>query len=365
MMKIDDVEAIPIGIDRNEVFTISTGSSLTAENVIIKVESGEKRGWGNASSNSVTDETSESILKALNTMKTKTEGKDIEIEENWEEIRKELPKAPAALAGFDIALYDLKGKLEGKSIYEMIGGSKESVMTDRTIGHMTKSETVEHARKFIDEGFKALKIKIGLGLMEDVKRVRAVREEVGDDIDIWVDANQAFTPVESITLCQKLEDSDIRFVEQPVRLDDLEGLKKVTEETEMPIMADETIKGPEMAEKICTEEIADMINIKLAKCGGLTGGRKIAEIMEEYDVPGMVGCMGETSVSIAAGAHLYNSTPNLRYADLDSHFMLSDNIASGLEFSGGKLWISDKPGSGMEVNEQKLEEYRLDLEAEA
>ncbi|MBS3781829.1 MAG: dipeptide epimerase [Candidatus Thermoplasmatota archaeon] len=360
-MKIDSLETIPIAIDRNEVFTISTGSSLTAENVIVRVESEGVVGWGNASANSVTEETTESILKALKNFKPEIVGKNVEIENNWKEWNKVLPEAPSALAGLDIALYDAKGKLENKSVLEFLGGKNEGIPTDRTIGHMTKSETVEHAREFVDKGFRALKIKIGLGLMEDVKRVRAVRKEVGNDIDIWVDANQAFTPEESITLCQKLEETDIKFVEQPVRVNDIEGLKKVTEETDIPIMADETVKDPEMAERICQEEIADMINIKLAKCGGLTGGRKIVEIMEEYDVEGMVGCMGETSVSIAAGSHLYNSTLNLKYADLDSHFMLSDNIASGLEFKDGKLWISEEPGLGMKIDTEKLDKYRMNL----
>jgi len=363
-MKVDRLEMIPIGIDRNEVFKISTGSSLTAENVIVKIEAEDVVGWGNASANSVTDETIESILKALKNFRARIEGEEVDIEDNWEVWNKKFPKDPSALAGLDIALFDAKGKIENKSVLDFFEGKNEGILTDRTIGHMTKSETVEHAKEFVDKGFRALKIKIGLGLMEDVKRVRAVREEVGEDIDIWVDANQAFTPEESITLCQKLEESDIKFVEQPVRVDDLEGLKKVTQETDIPIMADETIKGPDMAKKICEEEIADMINIKLAKCGGLTGGRKIVDIMEEYDVDGMVGCMGETSVSIAAGAHLFNSTSNLKYADLDSHFMLSDNIASGLEFTEGKLWPSKKPGLGMKVHEEKLEKYRVDLKGE-
>ncbi len=362
-MEIDDLEAIPIAIDRNEVFKISTGSSLTAENVIIKVESDDARGWGNSSVNGVTGETLESILKAFETMKSKIVGEDVVIEEVWADMRKNLPDDPAALAGLDIALFDVKGKLEGRTITEMFGGKREGIMTDRTIGHMTKRETVKHARKFIDEGFKALKIKVGLGLMEDINRVKAVREEVGEDIDIWIDANQAFTPEESITLCQKLADC-IEFVEQPVKVHDIEGLKKVTEETEIPIMADETIKGPEMAKKICEEGIADMINIKLAKCGGLTGGRKIVEIMEDHGVEGMVGCMGETSVSISAGAHLFNSTDNLKYADLDSHFMLSDNIATGLDFVEGSLWTSKRPGTGIQIDKEKLDKYRVKIEGE-
>lgn len=364
-MKIDNFETVPIGIDRNEVFKISTGSSLTAENVSVKLERDGKTGWGNANANSVTEETIESILKATDIMKSKVEGEDLDIEEYWELIRAELPKDPSALAGFNIAVHDLKGKLENRSILDMLEGKKEGVLTDRTIGLMTRTETVEHAQKFVEEGFKALKIKIGLGLMDDIRRVMAVREEVEDDIKIWVDANQAFTPEESITLCQKLADLDVEFVEQPVKVHDLEGLEKVTAETDMPIMADETIKSPEMAEKICTEELADMINIKLMKCGGLTGGRKIVDIMEDYGVDGMVGCMGETSVSIAAGAHLHQSTPNLKYADLDSQFMLSDNVASGLEFKNGKLWTSDEPGLGMKVDEEKLKEYEMNLQGQS
>ncbi len=363
-IKIDDIKTYPIAIDRDEVFRISTGSSLTAENVLVRIISEEKEGWGNSSANSVTQETTESILKAVNVMASEMENKVVDVEDNWKRMRDKLPEDPSALAGVDIALYDLWGRWEGKKVYEIFGGVGDDILTDRTIGHMTESETREHAREFIDQGFKAIKIKIGLGLMEDVRRIEAVREEGGPDLKIWVDANQAFKPEESITLCHMIADLDVEFVEQPVHVDDLKGLKKVTEETDIPIMADETIKGPKTAEKICTEEIADMINIKLAKCGGLTGGRKIVDIMEEYGVNGMVGCMGETSVSIAAGAHLFNSTSKLKYADLDSHFMLSDNIASGLDFREGKLHISDEPGLGMKVHEDKVNDHLMDLEGE-
>lgn len=355
------MKTIPIKIDLREVFRISTGSSVAVESVIVKVESDGKIGWGNATANGVTNESIDSILKALKKMKSKTEDKQVDIEENWKDIQKDLPNDPSALAGFDIALYDLKGKLEGDSIVEIIGGTMEGIITDRTIGHMSKKETVEHAREFVDKGFKALKIKVGLGLTEDVKRVKAVREEVGANIDIWVDANQAFTPEESITLCKKLNDLNIEFVEQPVEVNNLEGLKKVTTETNIPIMADETVKGPEMAKKICAEKIADMINIKLVKSGGLTGGRKIAEIMEKNDVEGMVGCFGEPSISMAAGAHLYQSYPNLKYADLDGHFMLSENIASGLDFIDGKIWTSDKPGLGVNVDEEKINKCMIEV----
>ncbi len=361
-MKIDKMEIIPIAIDRDEVFRISTGSSLTAENVLVKLTSGDNIGWCNSTPNGVTDETTESILKALNIMKKEIEGEDIEIEETWSKLHEKHRKDPSALAGLDMALYDLKGKIEGKKVFELFDGKEEGVKTDRTIGLMTVSEAREHAQEYMKQGFKAIKIKVGLGLLEDIRRVSAVREEVGEDIDIWVDANQAYKPEEAITFAEKMKSLNIEFIEQPVHVDDLEGMKKVTQESKVPIMADETIKDYKMAEKICEEGIADMVNIKLMKCAGITGGRKIVDVIEKHDVDAMVGCMGETTPSIAGGTHFNLSSENVKYADLDSHFMLSDNIAEGLEFKDGLLQVSKRPGLGIEVDEQKVDEYLMDLE---
>lgn len=361
-MKIDDMEIIPIAIDRDEVFRISTGSELTAENVLVKVTSSDHVGWCNSTPNGVTDETTESILKALNIMKKEIVGKDIDIEETWSKFHEEHKNDPAALAGLDMALYDLKGKIEGKRVFELFDGREEGVLTDRTIGLMTVSEAREHAQEFMEQGFKAIKIKVGLGLLEDIRRVSAVREEVGEDIDIWVDANQAYKPEEAITFAEKMEALGIEFIEQPVHVDDLEGLKKVTQESNIPIMADETIKDHKMAEKICEEGIADMVNIKLMKCGGITGGRKIVEVIEEHGVDAMIGCMGETTPSIAGGTHFNLSSENIKYADLDSRFMLSDNIATGLDFKDGLLHVSKKTGLGIDIDKQKVDKYLMDLE---
>ncbi len=361
-MKIDRLRAYPIAIDRSEVFKIATGSSLTAENVYVRVDSGEYTGWGNSSPNSVTKETTESILKMLRGVQGEVERSDVDIEELWGELSEKHPHDPSALAGLDIGLYDLLGKMEGKQVYEMYGGKSRGVITDRTIGIMRLTDTVEHAREYVDKGFTALKIKIGLDLLEDIKRVAAVREEVGGDIRIWVDANQGYSVEESITLCQKLADLNVEFVEQPVKEEDLEGLKRVTKESSIPVMADEVMKDHEIAEKICSEEIADMVNIKLMKCGGLTGAWKIVDVLEDYGVDAMVGCMGEDVPAIAAGVNLCLTTDRITHADLDSHFMLSDMAFDGLEFKGGKLWLSGETGLGIKVLDDKLEKYHMDLE---
>ncbi len=362
-MKIDRIEIIPIAIDRNEVFRIATGSELTSENVLVDVKSGVHEGWGNGAPNSVTKETTESMLSALTMMQTHLTDKDLEVENIWEELYASYPKDPSALAALDMALWDMRGKEEDKSVYQLLGGRSGSVLTDRTIGIMSYEETIEHARDYMEQGFKALKIKIGLELMEDIRRVEAVRETVGPDIPLWVDANQGYSVQEALTLCNKLVEFDIEFIEQPVKEDDLTGLKHVTSESDIPIMADEAVKDHSMAERIITEELADMVNIKLMKCGGITGGMKIAEVIDAYGVGAMVGCMGEDMLAIAAGVHVCLSSDNIRYADLDSHFMLSDSVSTGLEFREGRLWLTEEKGLGIRMSREKIERYRMDLEA--
>lgn len=360
-MRIENLEYFPIAIDRDEIFKIATGEALTAENVIVKITGEGEVGWGNANPNNVTEETTESIIKALDFMKGEIEGEDIEIENFWTDMREKIPSDRSALAGVDIALYDLKGKLEGKKIYEMFDGVEKGVLTDRTIGIMGNSETVEHAQEYLKQGFKALKIKIGLDLTNDIRRITAVREAVGPDIKMWVDANQGYKVNQAIRLCEEIEPVDIEFIEQPVKDYDLQGLKRVSSESNIPIMADEAIKDHQMAEKICRNELADMVNIKLMKSSGITGGRKIVDVLETYGVNAMVGCMGETVVSIAAGVNLYLSSHNIRYADLDSHFMLTEDVANGLDFKEGKLWLDDKPGLGLEIDENKIHKYLRDI----
>ncbi len=363
-MKIERLEYIPIAIDRSQVFKIATGSELTTENVMVKIQGEGEIGWGNASANNVTEETTGTILNALKIMKKDIEGKDVDIEEFWSRQRDRLPDDRSALAGVDIALHDLKAKIEGKRVFELYGGREKGIVTDRTIGIMSLGETVEHASLFINQGFDALKVKIGLDLFEDIRRLKAIREEVSPTLDMWVDANQGYKVQEAFTLSQKLMDLDIEFIEQPIVVGDEDGLKKVTLRSNIPIMADESVKDHEDAEKICYREIADMINIKLMKCSGITGGRKIVEVLEDYGVNAMVGCMGEVIPSLAAAANLHMTSGNIRYADLDSHFMIPENIASGFDFRDGRLWIADQPGLGIEVSDDKVEKFKMENDEE-
>jgi len=346
-----------VEIENVEEFKIATGTSYTTENLVVKVKSGGKVGWGSGAANGVTEETNESMLKCLKKFKDRLVGKEVEIEEVWSEFREEYPDDPSALAGLDIALHDLKGKLEGKRIFEMYGGREEGVLTDKTIGIMDKEDTVEHAEDIIDEGFKAIKIKVGLEMEKDIERIRAVRETVGPRVLIWVDANQGYTVEEAKHFCDEIDGLNIEFIEQPVAEEDLEGMKEVAEYTDQTIAADEAMKDHISAEKISSKGMADMVNIKLMKCGGLTGGRKIVEVLDDHGVEAMVGCMLEIEQSLSAAVHLFNSSDKIKYADLDGHFLLPEDVCKGFYFEEGKLWTSARSGLGVEPIVNNLDKY--------
>lgn len=350
-MKIKKVEYVDVQSKRKEPFIIATGSSNVAHNVIVKVITDEGIGIGNACPNFVTKETHETILRALKIFSNEIVGEDAgEIVEINSKMDSLLEKNPSAKAGVDIALYDLKGKIEGQPVYKMLGKSKDKMLTDMTIGIMSQEDAVEHAARYKNEGFKALKIKIGLDKDKDIERVKAVREAVGEDIIIKVDANQGYDVRTAIEVLKRIESFNIEQVEQPVKWDDIEGLGEVRGNSSIPITADESVKTKEDALKIIEGRYADKINIKLMKCGGLTKALEINRIAEKNGIETMIGCMSENRISIAAGLHFTLSQENVKYADLDSHFsLINDRTRGGFSFEEGYLLPLDKVGFGVDV----------------
>ena len=184
---------------RKSTFTIATGSADVAENVLVKIVSGDEFGIGNASPSNVTHETLRSIEEYLATVPKKLVGTD---ENDLLRLHQRLDSIAqgntAAKAGVDIAVFDLLSKREHKPLYEFLGGSRDRIMTDMTIGIETKDVTVKKALLHYKAGFRALKLKVGLDLDEDIRRVAAVREAVGPRVELRVDANQGYTVEKAI-----------------------------------------------------------------------------------------------------------------------------------------------------------------------
>ena len=202
----------------------------------------------------------------------------------------------------------------------------------------------------VERGYDTLKIKVGANPELDVARLTAVRQAIGDRTCIRIDANQGWEPKQAVRLLNQMQEKglDLEFVEQPVKAHDLEGMKYVTERSYVPVLADESVFSPEDAMKIMQMGAADLVNIKLMKCGGLYNALKIASAAEVYGVECMIGCMLEAKISVNAAVHLACARKIITKIDLDGPVLCSeDPILGGAVFEEQLITVSDEPGLGI------------------
>jgi len=357
---IKQIEVYPVTLGYKETFKIAQEISTESHNVIIKIVTDYGVvGWGESSpSQRVTGENTETVVKALDKIAPKVIGLcPLRIERNVEVMDSIVKENPAAKAAIDIALHDILGKTARKPLFMLMGGYRTEVLTDLTLSIKTPKEMAKDAVKAIKKGFKALKVKVGINPYEDVERIRLIREAINNDIQIRIDANQGWTPKQAIEVLTKIERFNIQFAEQPVPAEDMTGLVEVRRNSPIPIMADESVHSPEDALRLIQAKAIDLINIKLMKSGGILKARKIAEIVEASGIPCMIGCMGESEIGIAAGAHLAAAVKNIQHADLDSDILLKDKLVKkgGTKVKNSMRTFPKQYGLGIkELNEKML-----------
>lgn len=224
----------------------------------------------------------------------------------------------SAKAAFDIALYDLFAKRAGQPLYAYLGGSANLLQTDVTISLNHPETMAQDARTAIAEGFDILKIKVGGHDGLDSERIRAVRTAAAH-ATLLIDANQAWSEAETLEEIRAVRDLDITLIEQPVPAKQLNSLRRITAQSTIAVLADESVFSLNDAEKVLNAHAAHMINIKLMKCGGIYKAAEIVRFCERRNITCMIGSMLEGPVSIAAAAHLAMAYPEtVRYLDLDS-----------------------------------------------
>jgi L-Ala-D/L-Glu epimerase / N-acetyl-D-glutamate racemase len=256
-----------------------------------------------------------------------------------------------AKAAVDVALHDLAARSTGQSLPRFLGTSRHRVPTDVTVSAAAADSMSQTATERVADGFSVLKVKVGTAVALDVARVRAVRESVGPDIAIRVDANQGWTPREAIFAIRALEDADVgvEFVEQPVAAADLEGLAAVTAAVNTPVMADESCFGLRDLTRIIELRAADMINIKLAKCGGLRVAGALLDLAAAHGVATIVGSMMEGPIGVGAAASLVAAYGTTLTSDLDAAWWTQVSpVAGGLTYEPGVVVLPDAPGLGID-----------------
>jgi L-alanine-DL-glutamate epimerase-like enolase superfamily enzyme len=318
-------------------FTISYDSRDVQETLIVELQHGEHKGYGEATSNPYYGFTIENMTNALESIREKIESTELTSpEEFWAQMQPSLADNPFALCALDLAANDLYGKMNGQPLYKIWGLEANNMpLTDYTIG----IDTIENMVKKLKEMPWPL-YKIKLGTKEDVAIIKELRKHT--DAVFRVDANCAWGVEETIENSKQLKPLGVEFIEQPMKADDMVGMKEVYERSELPLIADEScITEADVAK--CQGHFHG-VNIKLTKCGGLTPARRMIAEAKSLGMKVMVGCMTESSVGISAIAQLL---PMLDYVDMDGALLLSKDIATGVTIDYGQVKYSDVNGTGV------------------
>jgi L-Ala-D/L-Glu epimerase / N-acetyl-D-glutamate racemase len=256
----------------------------------------------------------------------------------------------AAKSAVDCAVHDLAAVRLGVPLARLLGTTVSRVPTDVTLAAGTPDEMRAAAERRRAEGFRILKVKLGDG-GDDLRRLTGIGAAAGPDMRLRVDANQGWTAKQAIRLILAFEDTglDIELIEQPVPAGDLDGLAQVTRSVGIPVMADESVWSPADALRVARERSADLINIKLAKCGGIGPARRLMAVAEAAGTGVMFGSMMETHVGIAATAALAATADPARIVpDLDAAWWLkAAPVRGGVSYDGPFVDLSPLPGLGI------------------
>lgn len=355
-MRIKDIEVGKIKLPLNSNHRIAGENINNPKEIVIKIitETGEVGIGSAAATPNITGDIESSIIGAIKFVRPDIIGMDIDCrDEIMEVVDNNLVNNNSAKAAIDMAVYDLFGKKYNIPLYKLLGGYSTSTETDITIHYGSIEEMVTDAVDASMKGCKNLKIKIGYNddTVGDLERIVAIKKAIKRDTKIRIDGNQGWGPKQAVKIIRKVEDIglDIEFVEQPVKAWDLEGLKYVTDNVDTEILADEAVMGPQHAFKIIKNRGADLIGIKLMKCGGFHNAIKIYNMAETMGIKCMMGCMLESKIGITAAASFAAAKARMIKSDLDTILRFSDNpIIGGAIFEKDLLTLTEKPGLGID-----------------
>ena len=354
-MKITDIRFGMLRVPLKTPFKTALRTVDEVEDIVVAIHTDTGQvGYGEAPATAViTGDTHGSIIEAIGKyIAPRLIGMEIaNLNRITRLIQTALEKNTSAKAAVEIAVYDLFGQLYEAPLYKILGGGDPVVTTDITISVDYIDKMVSDSLAAVERGFESLKIKVGKDLGVDIERVKAIYAAVQGRALLRLDVNQGWTAKQAVHALQTLEDAGVRLelVEQPVKALDLEGMRYITERVHTPIMADESVFGPTQVIELIRMRAADIINIKLMKTGGISNALHIADIAAMYDVECMIGCMLETSISVAAAVHVAVAKADvITKVDLDGPSLCAFNpVDGGVLFNEAEISVTDAPGLGI------------------
>jgi L-Ala-D/L-Glu epimerase len=353
-MKIKNIHVWSADLGNTKPYTIAFKTVDEVRNAFVEItlENGQK-GIGAANpSEYVVGENLNQTLQALELKNLDfLIGRDIlEINQLTFEVWRAFPGNPGARAALDIALYDAFTIYLNIPLVKYLGQKIQSLPTSNTIGIKNVSETLEETDDYLRQGFKAIKVKLGKDLAEDIERIVKMREQFSYGFAIRIDANQGYTLEQTIEFYNKTRHLQIELIEQPLPAKAIDEMKVLPEEIRRVIAADESLISPSDAMKlVMPPRAAGIFNIKLMKCGGISQGLKIADIALHEGIDLFWGCNDESIVSITAALHAAFACANTKYIDLDGSLDLANDVVKGgFILKDGVMYCTDKPGLGVE-----------------
>lgn len=356
-MKIIDITWEKLSVEMQKPFKIAFSEFTHAQNIIVKITTDRGIcGYGEAAPFApVTGETTQSVVAALELFRPALLGMNpFEIESIHQVMDGAVWHNGSAKCAVDMAMYDLMGKASGQPVHKLLGGYQTEVISDITVSLFSPQEMADIAEDYVKrEGYRILKIKAGIDPDRDIEAVTRIRKKVGTSVRLRVDANQGYDGAEALYAIDGFKSQGVEAVEQCLPDWDFEGAKTLYNRVSgIKLMMDESIHDAKDAYRYVSGGCADILNIKLMKCGGIHQALKINSIAEAGAVQCMVGCMFESKLAITAGFHLVAARKNISEADCDSFMFMKDpdaGMTGGFQRQGDVFTLSDQPGFGVDV----------------
>lgn len=356
-MRIDRIETWKELVPLTRPYSIATRTISDVELFFVRVVAEDGRmGLGSASpAEEVTGESNTACATALDKSNLETlEGRDIRLLTSMcRDLESSHGDTPAARVAVEMSLHDLAARSLGLPLVDLLGRCHESIPTSITIGIKdTIEEALSEANEYLHRGFLSLKVKIGRSFEQESELLERLREQVGNRMQIRVDANLGYDLRQTGDFWRLVERLNLELVEQPVAVEKFSELVNLPDAFRQRLAADESLLTEHDALELARHpSVCGIFNIKLMKCGGLSSARAIARIAEIAGLDLMWGCMDESVISISAALHTAYACPNTRFLDLDGSFDLArDPARGGFKLVEGRLYLLDEPGLGVELS---------------
>ena len=358
LMQITSIEIYKYSIPMVP-FTIATGTMHFAQNLLIRIHTNEGiTGTGECSAfPMIVGETQATCFEMAKEFAAIWKQKDpLDIDLRMQELDLFTARNYTAKSAFDLALHDIASQHAGLPLYAFLGGTRKSIVSDLTIGIDTPESMAKQAISFVENGVSTIKVKLGKKPSDDIERIKAIRNAIGYNTNIRIDANQGWAYDDATTALTALGAYQLEFCEQPMRTYNDELLPALCKISPIKLMADESVYTHHDAERIIRNKACHYINIKFAKSGGIAEATRINEVAEKNNIACMMGGMLESRLALTAKVHFAMSKKNIVFYDLDTCLLghKVDPVIRGVQYKGMELILSDEPGIGADVDPEFL-----------